>query len=184
MGTAPSVCEVAQALGLPIEHVLTGFQKLAESDLIVSKEGKARLLSAYPFSGVSTAHQVLTDAGTPLYTMCAIDALGIPFMLGQGASVRSACFFCQQLVRVDIAGGLLQRSYPSTSIVWFSERDGWSVRESPPRIWTCNLANQSNRCICHACRMLGAHAARRYRGMRQTVRASSRVHNISWITCT
>jgi hypothetical protein len=66
MGTAPSVCEVAQALGLPIEHVLTGFQKLAESNLIVWKEGKARLLSAYPFSGVSTAHQVLTDAGTPL----------------------------------------------------------------------------------------------------------------------
>jgi alkylmercury lyase len=139
-GKAPSVREVAQALSLPIEHVLTGFQKLAEYDLIVWKQGGAHLRSAYPFSGVSTVHQVLTDAGTPLYAMCAIDALGIPFMLGQGASVRSACFFCQHLVRVDITGGLLQRPYPSTSIVWFSERDGCCVAEArcPLMNFFCN----------------------------------------------
>jgi Alkylmercury lyase len=122
--------KVAQALGLPLEHVLAGFRKLAEYDLIVWKEGEARLLSAYPFSGVWTAHQVLTDAGKALYAMCAIDALGIPFMLGQGASVRSACFFCQQPVQVDIAGGLLQRAHPSTITVWFSERDGCCVAEA------------------------------------------------------
>ena len=104
-GKAPSVREVAQALSLPLEHVLAGFQKLAEYDLIVWKKGGACLLSAYPSSGVSTVHQVLTDAGKPLYAMCAIDALGISFMLGQGASIRSACFFCQQPVRVDMRYG-------------------------------------------------------------------------------
>ena len=48
-GTAPSVREVAQAIGLPREDVLAGFRKLAEYDLIVWKEGEARLRSAYPF---------------------------------------------------------------------------------------------------------------------------------------
>jgi hypothetical protein len=83
---------------------------------------------------------VLTDAGKALYAMCAIDALGIPFMLGQGASIRSACFFCQQPVRVDITGGLLQRAHPSTSIVWFSERDGCCVAEArcPLMNFFCN----------------------------------------------
>ena len=130
-GKAPSVREVAQALSLPLEDVLAGFQELAEYDLIVWKKGAARLLSAYPFSGASMAHQVLTDAGKPLYAMCAIDALGIPFMLGQGASVQSACFFCQQPVRVDITGGLLQRAHPSTITVSFSERDGCCVAQAP-----------------------------------------------------
>ena len=132
---------------------MPAFQKLAEYDLIIWKEGEARLLSAYPFSGVSTAHQVLTDAGKPLYAMCAIDALGIPFMLGQGASVRSACFFCQQPVRVDITGGLLQRAHPSTITVWFSEREGCCVAEArcPLMNFFCNeerlqawLANSPN----------------------------------------
>ncbi|MGH8068548.1 MAG: organomercurial lyase [Candidatus Entotheonellia bacterium] len=139
-GTAPSVREVAQAIGLSLEDVLAGFRKLAEYDLIVWKEGEACLLSAYPFSGVSTVHRVLTDAGKALYAMCAMDALGIPFMLGLGASVRSACFFCQQPVRVDIAGGLLQRAHPAAIIVWFSERDGCCVAKSrcPLMNFFCN----------------------------------------------
>ena len=139
-GKAPSVREVAQALSLPLEHVLAGFQKLAEHDLIVWKEGEACIFSAYPFSGVSTAHRVLTDTGTPLYAMCAIDALGIPFMLGQGSSIRSACFLCQQPVRLDITGGLLQRAHPSTIVVWFSERDGCCVAEArcPLMNFFCN----------------------------------------------
>ena len=70
-GKAPSVREVAQALGLPLEDVLAGLQKLAEYDLIVWKEGEARLLSAYPFSGVSTAHQVLIEGRHDLFMPCA-----------------------------------------------------------------------------------------------------------------
>ena len=62
--------------------------------------------------------------------MCAIDALGIPFMFGHGASIRSACFFCHNPVTVGIDGGLLQRVHPSTLVVWFSTRDGCCLAEA------------------------------------------------------
>ena len=74
-GSAPSVHEVAHTLARPVEDVLEGVRKLAASDLIVWKEDEARILSAYPFSGVPTAHQVLIDGEHRLYAMCAIDAL-------------------------------------------------------------------------------------------------------------
>jgi Alkylmercury lyase len=129
-GRAPSVHEVAHTLARPVGEVLAGCQKLAADDLIVWKEDEARILSAYPFSGVPTAHQVLIDGGNRLYAMCAIDALGIPFMLGQGARIRSTCFFCQQPVTVDVRGGSLQGAFPLTTAVWFSEREGCCVAEA------------------------------------------------------
>jgi hypothetical protein len=83
--------EVAHALARPVGEVLEGVRKLATADLLVWMEDEARIISAYPFSGVPTAHQVLIGGRNLLYAMCAIDALGIPFMLGQGARIRSTC---------------------------------------------------------------------------------------------
>lgn len=123
-GTAPSVEELAHARGLPLGPVRAACRTLAASDLILWQDDTTHIVSAYPFSGVPTAHQVLLAGHTPLYAMCAIDALGIPFMLDHGARIRSACFFCHQPVNVDIDGGLLQRAYPSTIVVWRTERDG------------------------------------------------------------
>lgn len=123
-GKAPSVQELAHALGLPLACVLEACRTLAASDLLVWQDDKAHIISAYPFSGIPTAHQVLLAGHTTRYAMCAIDALGIPFMLGQGASIRSACFLCHKPVTVDIDGGLLQGAHPLTMVVWLSERDG------------------------------------------------------------
>jgi len=123
-GKAPSVPELAHALGLPLAPVLAACRTLAASDLIVWHDEKAPIVSAYPFSGLPTAHQVLLVGRPTLYALCAIDALGIPCMLGHGARMHSACFFCHTPVHVDIDGGLLQRAYPSTSVVWRSARDG------------------------------------------------------------
>jgi hypothetical protein len=126
---APSVPELAHALGLPLEPMLAACRTLAASDLIVWQDDKAHIVSAYPFSGIPTAHQVLLAGRTTLYAMCAIDALGIPCMLGHGARMRSACFFCHQPVHVDIDGGLLQKASPATIVVWRSERDGGCIAE-------------------------------------------------------
>lgn len=128
-GEAPSVEDVAQTLGLPSALVQQACGRLASYDLIIWKDDEARLLSAYPFSGVPTAHQVLIDGRRPLYAMCAIDALGIPFMIGQGARIRSTCFFCHTPVSIEIRGGLLQGAEPSTLVVWSSEREGCCVAE-------------------------------------------------------
>jgi len=123
-GKAPSVPELAHALGLPLAPVLAACRTLAASDLIVWQDEKAHIVSAYPFSGLPTAHQVLLAGRPTLYALCAIDALGIPFMLGHGARMRSVCFFCHTPVHVDLDGGLLQRASPSTSVVWRSAREG------------------------------------------------------------
>lgn len=128
-GKAPSMRELAHRLGLPIEPVIAACRTLAAHDLIVWKDDTRHILSAYPFSGVPTAHQVLLAEHTTCYAMCAIDALGIPFMLGQAARVRSACFFCHTPVTVDIDGGVLHRAHPATIVVWDSDRDGSCVAE-------------------------------------------------------
>jgi hypothetical protein len=112
-----------------IEHVLEACRTLEAYDLIIWRDDEARIVSAYPFSGLPTAHQVLMAGHKTLYAMCAIDALGIPFMLGQGGSIRSTCFFCRQPVRVHIQDDLLQGAQPSTIVVWSSNRDGCCVAE-------------------------------------------------------
>jgi len=128
-GKTPSVQELAHALGLPLAPVLAACRTLAAADLIVWQDATTQIVSAYPFSGSQTAHAVLLGAHTTRYALCAIDALGIPFMLGQGACIRSACFFCRTPVTMDIADGLLQGATPSTLVVWLSEQDGCCVAE-------------------------------------------------------
>lgn len=45
---------------------------------------------AYPFSGVPTVHEVtIVRTGARAFAMCAVDALGIPFMAGEPTIVRS-----------------------------------------------------------------------------------------------
>src|SRR2546428_13413492 len=76
-GKAPSVQELAHTLSLPFTPVLQACRTLAAADLIVWQDDIARIMSAYPFSGVPTAHEVLLAGHTTRYAMCAIDALGI-----------------------------------------------------------------------------------------------------------
>ncbi len=140
-GKAPSMQELAHTLSLPFASVLQACRTLVAADLIVWQDDLTRILSAYPFSGVPTAHEVLLAGHTPRYAMCALDALGIPCMLGQGARIHSVCFFCYTPVTVDIDGGQLQRVHPSALVVWLSAReDGCCVAETrcPLMNFFCN----------------------------------------------
>jgi len=128
-GKAPSVPQLVHALGLPLAPVLAACRTLAVHDLIVWREDERHIVSAYPFSEVPTAHHVRLPGRPTLYAMCALDALGIPFMLSHGVRIRSACFFCHQPVTVEIDGDSLQRADPSTLVVWVSEREGTCVAE-------------------------------------------------------
>lgn len=46
--------------------------------------------AAYPFSAVPTCHIVQIEGGPTVFSMCAIDALGIAAMLGRSVSISSA----------------------------------------------------------------------------------------------
>ena len=128
-GRAPNVRELAHVLGITVESVREACRTLAGYDLIVWRDDEARIVSAYPFSGLPTAHQVLIEGHRTLYAMCAIDALGMPFMLGQGGRVRSSCFFCQKPVQIDIEDSMVSEATPGTLVVWFSNRDGCCIAE-------------------------------------------------------
>jgi hypothetical protein len=60
---------------------------LAQRDLI-GLDGSGDITVAYPFSAQPTRHRVRLDDGRSYWAMCAIDALGIPFLLHERAEVE------------------------------------------------------------------------------------------------
>ena len=64
--------------------------ELERHDVIQRDPGSGEIVVAYPFSARETRHEVeLVDSAVRVYAMCAIDALGIPFMLGEPVRIAS-----------------------------------------------------------------------------------------------
>jgi alkylmercury lyase-like protein len=70
-----------------------GFDAHALSELVdrdlVQLGANAQIVVAYPFSASPTRHRVLTEDGRAYWAMCAIDALGMPFLLHHAAEIRA-----------------------------------------------------------------------------------------------
>lgn len=107
------VTDRATALGLDVETVLAEF---AARDLIQRDPETGAITAAYPFSGVPTPHQVTVAGGRPVSSMCAVDALGIPFMFGRDAVVRSLDPTDGTPIRVDVRDGVA-RWHPADAVV-------------------------------------------------------------------
>ncbi|WP_241200388.1 alkylmercury lyase family protein [Streptomyces sp. NBC_01260] len=88
-GSAPELAElepVAAAIGQTASKVLA---ELAREDFL-ALDRYGRIRAAYPFSAVPTAHRVAIAGGTQVWSMCAIDALGISAMLETDTVISSA----------------------------------------------------------------------------------------------
>lgn len=83
--------------------------------------GDGAITHAYPFSNEPTAHRVRLAGGPEVYAMCAIDALGMPFMLRKDADIVSACPECDMEVRVEVRGGHVTAHRPSDVAIWLGE---------------------------------------------------------------
>ncbi|NGO74547.1 alkylmercury lyase [Streptomyces sp. YC504] len=86
-GRAPGAAaleEPAAAHGRTARDVLA---ELASEDFLTLDDAGA-IRAAYPFSAVPTSHRVRID-GVEAWSMCAIDALGIPSMLGRDVTISS-----------------------------------------------------------------------------------------------
>lgn len=84
--TFAALAEQAERLGLdPAQAART----LAEEDLVHADPRSGEIVVAYPFSGRPTSHLVRIDGGGEVFAMCAVDALGIPFMLEAPAETVS-----------------------------------------------------------------------------------------------
>jgi hypothetical protein len=88
-GTVPREEHLPKVPVLDDLDINTALKRLEEADLIVRDQVSGRILGAYPFSSVPTRHRLELDNGTSAFAMCAIDALGIPFMTGRDATVLS-----------------------------------------------------------------------------------------------
>ena len=90
-GAAPTTDQIAdQARRLGLDPS----QALAELDRVDLVHTDATAVTvAYPFSGIPTRHRVQLDTpdgpGPAVWAMCAADALGIPLMTGQAATITS-----------------------------------------------------------------------------------------------
>jgi hypothetical protein len=130
---APGALEAAAA-----QFGLTAGQALAElagADVLgLDHDGGIRM--SYPFSGVPTPHAVSIAAGPQVHAMCAIDALGIPPMLGADAVISSSDPVTNAPVTVAFRAGKATWN-PESAVVFVGRRGG----EGPAEMVTCGCLN-------------------------------------------
>jgi hypothetical protein len=131
-GAPPSVealCDTASQLDLDVEDALVA---LAREDLVHHDPNTGEIAVAYPFSGRPTSHRVRIGGATEVDAMCAIDALGIPFMLGTEAEIASLDPVTGEEVWARIEPGDGSRWEPHDAVVVAGAK-----REGGPSASTC-----------------------------------------------
>jgi hypothetical protein len=108
---------VAARFDRPAAEVLA--ELAAQDFLTLDDEGRIR--AAYPFSAVPTAHRVTVADGTAVWSMCAIDALGIPVMLDKDTVITSTDPVTGEPVTVT-ATGARTRWQPEGAVVFVGRR--------------------------------------------------------------
>lgn len=93
---------------------------------------------AYPFSATPTPHLVAIAGAPRVYSMCAIDALGIPPMLGTGAVITSSDPLTGAPVTVTFSGG--QAIWDPPGAVVFA---GCADCDGPAEQVSCGYLNSS-----------------------------------------
>jgi mercuric ion transport protein len=122
LGRAPSCQEIAAALGLNgLDHVRAILERFHALDLLYLDPESREIRLAYPFSTVPTKHLVrFRDwaEAKPVYAQCAVDALGIPFMLGRDLSILSACAYCEKPIQIEVRDQRIVPCDPAGTVVW------------------------------------------------------------------
>ncbi|MCW3841604.1 organomercurial lyase [Micromonospora yasonensis] len=102
-GAAPTDADIRAAVSTADLDTAKALRELARDDL-VAVNSAGRLVAAYPFSPTPTPHMVALG-DVEVFAMCAIDALGMPFMLGTDAAIVSVDPHTGRPVRVIITNG-------------------------------------------------------------------------------
>jgi hypothetical protein len=122
-GRSPSLESIRARFDLAtIDDAEAQVSALERSGAIHRNAGDAAITHAYPFSNEPTAHRVRLADGPEVYSMCAIDALGVPFMLRRDADIASSCAECGAGVRIEVRGQEIMRHEPAETVVWLGER--------------------------------------------------------------
>ncbi|WP_039642811.1 alkylmercury lyase family protein [Streptomyces sp. 769] len=121
-GAPPEQDELESAsepFAVPAAQVLA---ELAAEDFL-TLDDTGRVQAAYPFSATATEHVVQIADGPRAWAMCAIDALGIPVMLGADAVITFTDPVTGGPVRVEFTGGRTTWQ-PASAVVYYGARAG------------------------------------------------------------
>ncbi|RED75990.1 organomercurial lyase [Cohnella phaseoli] len=104
---------MVKQLGVDLQSILSRFSEL---DLIHWDKKSGNVTVAYPYSGIPTPHRVTLSGKSPAYSMCAIDALGIPSMFESDALIESECAHCGEKININVKNNV-PVSNPETVVV-------------------------------------------------------------------
>nr|WSW44660.1 alkylmercury lyase family protein [Streptomyces sp. NBC_01001] len=108
---------VAAAAGRTVGDVLAELDR--EDFLTLDEDGQVR--AAYPFCAVPTPHRVRIDGGAEVWSMCAVDALGIAAMLGRNTVISSTDPVTGEPVTVTSTDGTTVWE-PASAVVFVGHR--------------------------------------------------------------
>jgi hypothetical protein len=121
-GHSPTVVQIRERFSLrTLGEADAMIAALQRAGSIHRSEGHGAITHAYPFSNEPTAHHVLLRGGPEVFAMCAIDALGMPFMLRKDADIVSTCAGCRAEVRVAVRDGDVKSYAPIETLVWVGQ---------------------------------------------------------------
>lgn len=101
-GAPPSPAETAVALRLDEPDVTAAYERLADAYVIVLQPGSHDILMAAPLSAVRTRFLVTLANGRTYFANCIWDALGVPAMLHQDATIDARCGDCDESLVVSV----------------------------------------------------------------------------------
>jgi hypothetical protein len=117
-GKPPSYTDIMKGLKLSADEVKHAIGRLHDADIVSARNG--RITSAYPFSANETRHKIAFNDGHTAYALCAVDALGINFMLGEDIVIRSGCPKCEIEQSIVVKNGRIVSRDPEETIVFIS----------------------------------------------------------------
>jgi len=123
LGRIPSIEDIKEEFTLmkqeEIQEILKTLDKI---DIIhLDEDSNTKIMAAYPFSGYKTAHLIKfrTNEYKDINSMCAVDALGISFMLNCNISINSKCLHCNDEVKIKIEDNEIIYLNHENVVVWF-----------------------------------------------------------------
>jgi len=120
-GQPPVVEELMTEFDMTRADAVATLIRLAEARHIALVDGTARILMAFPFSGIATPFGVAT-AGQAYFANCAWDAVALHSTLGKDIRIDSFCHHCGERITIEMHGGRATFVEPADTIVYLALR--------------------------------------------------------------